>query len=365
MGSSSSEGDVLSDAIEPEKLEKQKQQEKLEKQQKLEKLREQRIIEYDRYYQTVLLTLGFKNHLEAHAKNCRFISAEPIFRNKAGDEIRPDIVLQYNEKRGVLCEVKTSLPFPDDYLLQSLRQLEKYSQEAIGWNTPDRMVEGHEILLFCYTLDYDRVIGKLKQWIERGAVKLSHNLCVCEWSMILNPKIAKEVLLIRLRDGKTGCDELNGILTNNVVINIQQLVIEVEKCKFTRKEPPVEYTMVELWLNIFPEINRNTEDFEALIGDILKVTYDYYIPWSNINGEYSQVRETWIKKAMASFCEIGLAEQVGGNPNCFKIFQSKETPKNIRDYIIDSLCTKLLGITTTKLPIETEGRALRKISEYF
>jgi hypothetical protein len=172
----------LSDTPGPEALEKQRLQERLEKQKKLEKLREQRIIEYDRYYQTVLLTLGLKSHLQAHGRDCRFVSAESLFNNKEGEEIRPDIVLQYDGKRGVLCEIKTSLPFPDEFLLQSLKQLEKYSQEATGWDSPDRKVDQHDILLLCYTLDYDRIIPKLKQWISNGEIKVGHNLCICEWS---------------------------------------------------------------------------------------------------------------------------------------------------------------------------------------
>ena len=98
----------------------------------LKRCKEERKTEFDRYYQTVMLTLGIKTYLDKHAKDCRFSSAESrFFVANSSSEIRPDIILQYGPKQGILCEVKTSFPFDDVYLLQSLKQIEKYSQNVI------------------------------------------------------------------------------------------------------------------------------------------------------------------------------------------------------------------------------------------
>jgi hypothetical protein len=338
-----------------------------ERQKRIGKLSQERMIEYDRYYQTVLLTIGFKKHLETKATDCRFISAEPCFRNSYGAEIRPDMVLQHDGKQGVLCEVKTSFPFRDEHLLNTLRQLEKYSQPVIGWETQDRMVDYHDIALFCHAFDFDRVFEKLKQWIDDGTLKVSNNLCLCEWMMGINPKTAKEELLIRLRNGKTTCEELNLILKKNINIDIQQLVVEVEKCKFTRKEPPVEYTMVQLWMHIFSEINNKPEDFDVSTDELLSVVYDYYIPWSNIGGEYSQVRESWIKKAMQGFCDIGLADEIHDvdKANTYKILKSRSVPKNIQEYIIERLCVKAVDAKISKKPIVEINENITRITDFF
>jgi hypothetical protein len=90
---------------------------------RIQRLAQERIIEYDRYYQTVLLTIGFKNYLETYARDCRFVFAEPCFENSEGSEVRPDMVLQYDGKKGILCEIKTSFPLKDEHLLSTLKQL--------------------------------------------------------------------------------------------------------------------------------------------------------------------------------------------------------------------------------------------------
>ncbi len=337
--------------------------EAVERQKKLQKLKDERLVEYDRYYQTVLLTLGLKNYLETHARDCRFISAEPCFSNSQGSEIRPDIVLQHNGKKGILCEVKTSMPQKDEHLLATLKQLERYSQEVFGWETIDRTVDFHETLLLCHAFDYDRVSEKLSQWSKEGLLKIS-NVVLCEWIMAPNPKTAKEELMIRLREGRTSCEELNLLLKKNINVDIKQLIVEVEECKFTRKEPPVEYTMAQLWMHVFSEINRDPIDFEVPINKLLEIVYDYYISWSNIEGEFSQVRERWIKKAMQAFCNIGMATPVTEKPNTYKILTSKSIPKNVQEYVIERLCEKALDEKIPKKSIVLRPEENKQITDF-
>jgi hypothetical protein len=321
-----------------------------QRQKKIEKLCDERMVEYDRYYQTVLLTLGFKKYLEAHARDCRFVSAEPCFTNVDGAEIRPDMVLQHNGKQGILCEIKTSLPLKDEHLLGTLKQLERYSKEVIGWETIDRKVDHQDVMLFCHAFDYDRVLEKMNQWIADGALKVSE-ISLCEWVMAQNPKTRKEELLIRLRDGRTSCDELNMLLKKNINVDVQQLVVEYEECKFTRKEPPIEYTMNQLWLHVFSEISKNSADFEVSTEKLLEIVYEYYITWSNVKGEYSQVREKWIKKALQGFCEIGLAEEVPDKPSIYKILMSKKIEKDFQEYITEKLCEKSIDSKIAQKPV--------------
>jgi len=307
-----------------------------------QKCKEARKAEIDKYYQTVLLTLGFKDLLEAKKGNCSFVSAEPrFFVENTRQELKPDMVLQYEPSRGVLCETKTSLPFPDVYLLSSLDQIEKYSKEVTGWNTPDRRVANHDILFLCHSMDSDRVVGKIQEWLEDGTLKVTKKLSICEWSMIISPKTGKDVILIRHRLGTTDCEELNQMLRANVVIDTQAISVKYEKCKFTRKEPPVEYLMQEFWVNVFSELNVKLEDFETSLTDILKIAYEYYIPWSNIEGEYSQVRQSWVSKALNAFAEIGLAEEISVNGSKYRILRTKKLPKDILDYFIEARCRLL------------------------
>jgi hypothetical protein len=336
-----------------------------EAEKKIQRLAQERIVEYDRYYQTVLLTLGFKNYLETYARDCKFVFAEPRFQNSEGVEVRPDMVLQYDGKRGILCEIKTSFPLKEEHLLSTLKQLERYSQEISGWETSDRKVDSHDTLVFCYAYDYDRVYEKFDQWSTEGVLKVS-NVSMCEWMLMPNPKTAKEELIIRLRNGKTGCEELNSLLKKNISIDPKKLAVELEQCKFTRKEPPVEYTMVELWMNIFSEISKEAVDFEVSIRKLLEIVYSYYIKWSNVDGEYSQVRERWIKKAIQGFCDIGLAEEIREKPDTYTIFVSKNVPsKDFKGYVIEKLCEKVVGAKISKKPVLEIDKNARLITDFF
>ena len=150
------------------------------------------------------------------------------------------------------------------------------------------------------------------------------------------------MIVVRLRYGETSNSELNGFLRDNILIDVQKLAVDIENCKFTRKEPPIEYTMVELWMNIFQAIKSTFEDFEVDIEDLLTVAYEYYIPWSNVGNEYSQVRKSWIKKAMTAFCTINLAEELADKKGFYRVFRSKQIPKLVREYFAESLCNQIL-----------------------
>lgn len=331
----------------------------------LERCKQERKAEVDKYYQTVLLTLGLKDHFDINGKSCHFVSVEPRFFNiQTSEEVRPDLVLQYDAKHGILCEIKTSLPFSEGYLLSSLKQVEKYSRDVVGWDTPDRRVNDHDIILFCHAIDSDRVVGKVQEWLNLSILRVTKKLCICEWSMIASPKTGKEVILVRQRFGTTGNDELNQMLRNNILIDTETMGIKYEKCKFTRKEPPVEYLMQELWLNVFPEINVKVEDFETSVDEVLRIAYEYYIPWSNIEGEYSQIRKRWVKKALDIFSEIGLAQSVSSNSERFKIFRGKQIQRDILEYFIEAHCRLFIGRISKKPVLEEEAREQRSLEEF-
>ncbi len=325
----------------------------------IEKCKQERGTLFEKYYETLLLTLGMRYYLDKNGRDCHFISAEQIFRNGNGEQVKPDIVFQYEPlDKGALCEIKTSLPIDENQLLDKLKQLEKYCQDLTGWETPNKRVTNHDVLFFCHQLDYDRVVPLLVAWIQQGKLKMDRNLVVCEWDIIASPKAGRDELFVRKRYGDTNCVELNQMLTKNIRVSIDRLSVDVENCKFTRKEPPEEYTMVQLWMNIFPYIHRKLEDFEVSTKKILEVAYEYYIPWSNIGNEFSQVRETWIKKAMKKFCEIKLAKKIESEEG-YTVFRSKRLgTRDAKGYFMASLCGETVS-TEPKPKVTVSEKALK------
>jgi hypothetical protein len=340
----------------------------------LERCKRKRRLEVDRYYQTVLLTIGLKDFFDNEKSTCRFVSAEPTFTEfTSGKEVFPDVVLQHdNDTQGIICEIKTSLPEVDFFLLEKLKQLELFSGQVEGWEANNRKVNDHSLILLCHALDSDRVVEKINQWMNEGKLKITKKLCIAEWSTIESLKFdQRDVILVRHKSGETDCEWLNTKLRQNIKLGLEELITKYEKCRFTRKEPPLEYTMNQLWSCIFPAIREETEDFTSNIGEISRIAYDYFIPWSGIHGEYSQVRKRWITKAMNSFCEIDLAEKAQSEQESpgkvdeeYKIYYGKRIQKDVSDYFVEGLCQKRIE-EAGKLPTEeTLEEAQRRLAEF-
>lgn len=333
----------------------------------LEQRKNRKQSEIRRYYQTVLLTIGLKDLFGTTATDLRFVSAEPKFAtSKNLSEILPDAVFQYdNDNHGILCEIKTSMPYPDYFLLEEFRQLERYSEDVKGWDTSTKEVQNHDILLLCHVMDSDRIVNKISDWISKGEINFKKQFCISEWGTVESLKFGeRDVILIRHKFGETGCVSFNQKLRENIKLDVDGLVTQYEECRFTRKEPPVEYIMVQLWTCIFPALTEKTEDFEINITDLLKVAYDYYIPWSGIEGEYSQIRKTWITKAMDKFCEISLAEKVEDRPENYLIYYGKRIEKNVTEYFVEKTCRKDIEREQKIGTKEALEEAQKRLSEF-
>ena len=295
------------------------------------------------------------------------MSAEPCFKEvKSNKEIFPDIVLQYDDDNfGILCEIKTSLPAIDFFLLEGLKQLELYSGKVEGWDTSNKEVLDHSIVLLCHALDSDRIVEKVRDWTNKGELKVSKKLCIVEWSVVESLKFdQRDVFLIRHKLGETGCTALDNRFRQNIRFEVDQLFTKYEKCRFVRKEPPLEYMMNQLWSCIFPAIHEITEDFTCSIDDILKITYEYFIPWSGLPGEYSQVRKRWIRKAMKAFCDIRIAEKIKESPDSYKILYGKQIRKEVSEYFVEKLCRKVLKEVRIRPVKEALEEAQRRLAEF-
>lgn len=333
----------------------------------LEKCKRIRKIKVNRYYWTVHLTLGLKDFFENKNIGCKFVSVEPTLKkaNSSG-EINPDIILQYDDdKYGILCEIKTSVSEIDFYLQERLKQLESYSDEVEGWDTSNKKVLDHSILLLCHAMDSDRVVEKIREWTNQGKLNISKKLCVVEWSIVGSLKFyTKDMILIKHKLGKTGCNALDDWFSKNIKLEVDQLIEKYETCRFVRKKPPVEYTMNELWTTIFPAIHEKPEDFTVTIEEILEITHEYFTSWSGLQGECSQVRIKWIKETMKAFCDIGLAEKIEENPNAYKIFYGKRIRKEVSDYFVERLCRNAQKEMRKKPILKAMEEAQRGLAEF-
>ena len=311
--------------------------------------------DYKRYFWTVYITLGFKDFLENNLESCRFVFVEKVLNIINNNKVaNPDFILQYNNNQnGILCEIKSSVTYDDKKLKDKLYpQLEKYCKDMIGWDTPNNKINNHDLLCIFNAIDVTRVKNLIIDSINKGELNINKNLCMAEYSEMISPKYGNnDIILVKYEYGNLGCKELEEQLKNNLEFPIDELSLMYDRIKFTRNKPPIQYLMELLWFFIFRIFTDGKEvnEVEVTLEQLLVQVYNYYIPWSKIEGEYSQVRKTWIKEAMDMFVKIELAEILTDNPFKYKIYIGKTgLPNNMREYIFEKTCELDLKIDEKK-----------------
>ena len=124
--------------------------------------------EFDSYYQTVIMAVGLK-HIFNNNEPCVFKVNEPTMHHST-NSVTPDAIFQCdNDKSGIICEIKTSLPASEEYLLRDMKdQIEKYSDIQKGWKTKTGTIDDFSILLFLHRTDSKKFQSLLEKWIKSG-----------------------------------------------------------------------------------------------------------------------------------------------------------------------------------------------------
>jgi len=290
-----------------------------------------------------------KHYLDNNLE-CRFIAAERTLKN-ANDqskEIDPDLIFQYeNGTKGILGEIKSSLSHNELNVKNNVfEQLRKYDQDVIGWDSSDNLVENHDILHLIHMLDSDWYISVYNKY-EGSEIKLQKDYCIVEFTDLTSVKAGQgDIILVRYKYGTLGCDSLLTKFKENLHIEIDSLSNNYERLKFTRKRPPLAYLMDKLWFFIFTSFGRyniDSDSFDVKLSEIIKIVQDYYYPWAGIEGENSQLRESWIKEALDMFVKINLAERIGTTAEQYRIhLRKKNLPNDMGKYIIEKICKKFI-----------------------
>jgi len=309
-----------------------------------------------RYVWTVWITLGFKDFLENNIDDCRFVYAEKKLKVIENDEdANPDFILQYDDdNKGILGEIKSSITYNEQYLKRDLyRQINKYCKDIIGWETDDGKVLNHDLLCIFHVSDVGRVIRLVTESLDNVELIIDKNFSIAEFTETSSPKYGGgDIFLVKHEYGNLDCKELEQHLKDGLEFSIDLLTQEYEKIKFTRTRPPIEYIMELLWFNIFRIFaeNPDTKEIVVTLEELLVQLYNYYISWSRIEGEYSQIRKSWIKDTMDMFVNIELAEIIEEVPMTYKVFIGKSgLPNDMLEYIYDESCKfKLKDSQTAK-----------------
>lgn len=309
--------------------------------------RDQNRNEFDAYYQTVMMSVGLSDIFNP-SEPCVFKVNEPSMHHST-NTVTPDAIFQCdNDQKGIVCEIKTSLPANDEHLLKDMKdQIEKYSDIKKGWKTGNGKIKDHSILLFLHRTDSKKFDSKLKKWLENGDIKTDKKICIADWQSIRPFKAgAKDITLLSYRSGTTGCKYFDKKLNDDISLDTDSLSLKYETRKFVKSAPPDLYIMTILYQDVFPVFANDDEEFNVSVDELMETLTDYYASWSGLEGEQTQIRKRWITGAMDKFVKIKIAEKTREKSYSYRIKWSKNLPKDVTKYLLSKLCGKEEEITT-------------------
>lgn len=246
---------------------------------------------YDAYYYTVLLSVGLKDAF-GDGEPCSFKVSEPTMHTAEPKEVHPDAIFQCDgDTKGVVCEIKSSLPQDRQRLLQDLReQVSKYAEIEKGWMTDTGRIGKHSVLLLVCRADVGRARDLMHGDVGSESIT-AENFCLGIWEP---PKAggpgAADMMRLGREEGSTGCEYLDSRLDGKIELPLDKAPLGYEKRRFVRADPPNLYMLAMLYQNVLPGLAGDdgyiTVSIEALNDRIAK----YFASWSGLPGEQSQTR---------------------------------------------------------------------------
>lgn len=238
-------------------------------------------------------------------------------------KVTPDITLQLSSDRGIVIELKESLPRndgtnPRDLWAAKFEQIKKYDVELLGWETDDKKIKEQELVL----LVNQKFTQKVKAYIQSKNLKynnFSKNFCIIQYGPANGRKAA---VFIRKEEGRINdfsiVKELE--LVDGVTVEVKYLLSSgLSSVRFLDYKPPVTHTMNILWKHVFssmisPETwrqsNINEErviDLDVKVKDLTEKVRNEFADKSSKNS----LQESWIEEALEKFAFLKHGKKTG------------------------------------------------------
>ncbi|MDP8246725.1 MAG: hypothetical protein P9M00_01170 [Candidatus Tritonobacter lacicola] len=218
------------------------------------------------------------------------------------DQVTPDIVIQLSEDYGIIGEVKITASTNNDFKNAS-EQMHNYDNELYGWRTEAFKVDSHDLSLLVH--DLNRNVAR--RYFEKEQFDKKFNLIACALITRANASYKIEKYF-----GVFSNERIEKKLEDPVAIPLEKFVKTISEIKFYDVEPPIEYTMDILWMNLFNEISKEERKGKIIEVNCKKATamLNERFTFPRIDERQPKVpREAWVRRALDSFVAIGYGEK--------------------------------------------------------
>jgi len=292
----------------------------------IKKIREQA----DSYERTIQAIIAFDSAVrwddEGYLSDSYFLPGRRLSRtlNDPDDTVTPDIVVQLSNNYGIIAEVKITASTHQDFV-DVCRQIRRYDADLVGWKTPSKRISLHDLSLLVE--DFKR--NAAKRYFVNKTFEKNFTLVACSRTYQ-----DKHFFKIEKYHGSFSNKRIEDKLGRDPIgIPLDDIVEGMTRVKFYDAEPPVEYTMNVLWMNIFNELmeekgkKTGKEIFVNTREATEKLGKAYSFPRPD-DRQPKVPREVWIRRALDAFVEIGYASKDSKDRDIYNVkysYQRKES----------------------------------------
>jgi len=338
--------------------------------------------DYRKYADTVAVSFAVYHTVTTQLKGLDFIGIEHKLISAEGRELTPDIVVLCDkEKKGLIFELKWSLPYREDQLEEKIKELGKYTKPCSDWKPGGKSVDSHDLILVCHIDDVQRTVEMIKKLSETKECAFLKEKGFALWSWTITPPKGgerKEELRLFCAYGETKNEEVERLIQTPGGILIPEAVLTYLRFSltFVKEKPPVQYTMTILVQYILAPFQQVPEkkSYEIELDWIYEQTKKLFPSWHEYDTSTIQAKRSWIREALERFWELKVIGKIVGKPNTWFIpIPTLRTRRPIQEVIcrklsklhLKELKRKRRSISAPK-PIRHKGpRKEKPLTEYF
>lgn len=142
----------------------------------------------DNYSQTIaaiwalISILTWDNRAKRVRTERRFSVGRKMTQRRSGNDITPDVVVQFSDKLGIVAEAKRTLPKSDGHVREIIEQVRAYDEDLIGWWTTDEKIERHDVAVLVHQVHGVAFSNGLRS-VEKQERSFRRAPCVVEFNV--------------------------------------------------------------------------------------------------------------------------------------------------------------------------------------
>jgi len=323
--------------------------------------------DYRKYSDTVAVCCAVYNLFSKNADLAKFVGIEHSLQNSDGATVTPDIAATFdNDKKGLVLELKWSLPSDEKLLEKEIKELGKYAVPCSHWRKSADKVDSQDLVLVCHIDDAQRVADMIRSLSkdEEQSYLAKEGFAVWSWS-ITPPKKGERKEELRLFSvyGKTRNQKIEELISQPGGILFPEEVLTFLRFTFTfiKEKPPLQYTMTIMIQNILSTFQRSSEreSYDLHVDMIYERAKSFFPSWHEYDTTTIQIKRKWIGEALEKLCELGLCDKAPNKDDWWKIpIPILRTRKPIQQV----LCKKIAKTYLKQIRTKKKGRPKSSIS---